>query len=61
MHVIKKLQDHAKWVVEDALEKWLCALRGQQAPAKVVLTRIIIVREPDGSQSQFASYPRRYR
>jgi hypothetical protein len=61
MQVIKKLQDHAKWVVEDALEKWLCALRGQQAPAKVVLTRIIIVREQEGVHVQSAAFPRRYR
>jgi hypothetical protein len=59
--MIKKLQDHAKWVMEDALEKWLCALRGQQAPAKVVLTRIIIVREPAGPPLQPSATLRRYR
>lgn len=59
--MIKKLHDHAKWVMEDTLEKWLCALRGQQAPSKVVLTRIIIVREHEGIRQQPASFPQRYR
>jgi hypothetical protein len=63
--MIKKLHDHAKWVVEDALEKWLCAMRGQQYPSKVVLTRIIIVRQPqdlnDAAYAQRAPMTRRYR
>ncbi len=59
--MIKKMHDHAKWVVEDALERWLCALRGQPYPAKVVLTRIIIVRERDAMHSQISPLPRRYR
>lgn len=59
--MIKKLHDQAKWVVEDALEKCLCLLRGQPHPSKVVLTRIIIVREQEGVRMQPAAYPRRYR
>jgi hypothetical protein len=58
--MIKKLHDHAKSVMEEALERWLCALRGQPYPTKVVLTRIILVRERDHRNPSFAPMMRRH-
>lgn len=57
--MIKKLHDQAKLAMEEALEKWLCALRGQPYPTKVVLTRIILVRERDNRNPNFAPVMRR--
>ncbi len=57
--MIKKLHDHAKLMMEEALERWLCALRGQPYPTKVVLTRIILVREHGSRYPQLAPLMRR--
>lgn len=58
--MIKKLHDQAKAMMEEALEKWLWALRGQPQPAKVVLTRIILVRERDHRNPNLAPLIRRH-
>lgn len=60
--MIKKLHDHARSLMEDALEKWLCALRGQPypTPSKVVLTRIVLVRERDQRNPNLAPLIRRH-
>lgn len=58
--MIKKLHDQAKLVMEEALEKWLWALRGHTTPPKVVLTRIILVRERDHRNPNLAPLIRRH-